>query len=423
MSEGVEWVLHSCTVLAALPDEQALPAARLAEFHDVPAAYLAKHLQALPAAGIVGLRRPRGGYRLGPAPGRHHRARHRARRRRRRTPRSGAPRSASGARATARSPSYQRPCGIARAMWRAEDAWRAELARTTVADLLTELLGHRARRGPAGRRRVDPGGRDHEEEPSMKIFVTGATGVRRHPGRARPGGRRPRGHRRRPRRAKADLVRPPGRRPGDVDLFDPAAVEVAVKGHDAVAHLATHIPPMSKAGRAGAWEVNERLRRRRRRTTSVDAALATGAHALRAGVDRLPVPRPGRRLDRRGHPVDHDGVFEGAAHAEAAAARFAAGRHRRRPALRPVPRPGSHHVEAFNPLARRRINPFIGPPSYTSFIHAEDAGAAVAAALGARAGSTTSATTSPSPAATPGSPSPTPSAPSGPTLGPAPCRP
>jgi hypothetical protein len=25
-------------------------------------------------------------------------------------------------------------------MWRAEDAWRAELARTTVADLLTDLM-------------------------------------------------------------------------------------------------------------------------------------------------------------------------------------------------------------------------------------------------------------------------------------------
>ena len=36
---------------------------------------------------------------------------------------------------------YRLPaCGIARAMWRAEDAWRAELAATTVGDLVTELL-------------------------------------------------------------------------------------------------------------------------------------------------------------------------------------------------------------------------------------------------------------------------------------------
>ena len=35
---------------------------------------------------------------------------------------------------------YRRPCGIARAMWRAEDAWRAELAATTIGDLVTELI-------------------------------------------------------------------------------------------------------------------------------------------------------------------------------------------------------------------------------------------------------------------------------------------
>jgi DNA-binding IscR family transcriptional regulator len=35
---------------------------------------------------------------------------------------------------------YRRPCGIARAMWRAEDAWRAELAATTIGDLISELI-------------------------------------------------------------------------------------------------------------------------------------------------------------------------------------------------------------------------------------------------------------------------------------------
>ena len=53
MSDTVEWAVHCCTVLGALPDDQALPAARLAEFHDVPPAYLAKALQALTAAGIT----------------------------------------------------------------------------------------------------------------------------------------------------------------------------------------------------------------------------------------------------------------------------------------------------------------------------------------------------------------------------------
>ena len=140
MSEGVEWVLHSCTVLAALPDGQALPSAKLAEFHDVPPAYLAKHLQAAAAAGIVAsVPGPRGGYRL---------ARHPAE-----IPLLDVVLAVDGEdtafrcseirqRGPVTSPpeAYRRPCGIARAMWRAEDAWRAELRATTVADLLVELL-------------------------------------------------------------------------------------------------------------------------------------------------------------------------------------------------------------------------------------------------------------------------------------------
>ena len=140
MSDGVEWVLHSCTVLAALPDGQALPAAKLAEFHGVPPAYLAKHLQALARAGIVeSAQGPKGGYRL---------ARpatdvslldvvlavdgddtaFRCSEIRQRGP------------VTSPPDAFRRPCGIARAMWRAEDAWRAELQATTVADLLVDLL-------------------------------------------------------------------------------------------------------------------------------------------------------------------------------------------------------------------------------------------------------------------------------------------
>src|SRR5688572_30457230 len=69
MTEGVEWSLHCCTLLAVVPEGVALPAARLAEFHGVPAAYLAKHLQALAAAGIVeSVPGRRGGYRLARRP-------------------------------------------------------------------------------------------------------------------------------------------------------------------------------------------------------------------------------------------------------------------------------------------------------------------------------------------------------------------
>ena len=139
MSQGVEWGLHCCTVLALLPPDQTLPAARLAEFHDVPPAYLAKHLQALARAGIVDSDPgPKGGYRLarpaarisvldvvvavdGPEPA------FRCDEIRKRGPAACGP----GA--------YKQRCVIAQTMARAEQAWRDELRSVSVADLVEQL--------------------------------------------------------------------------------------------------------------------------------------------------------------------------------------------------------------------------------------------------------------------------------------------
>ena len=140
MSDGVEWGVHCATILGALPDGVALSAARLAEYHDVPAPYLAKHLQALTRAGVfVAVPGPRGGYRLarpaaevtvldiveaidGSQPA------FRCTEIRRRGPAAGA------------ASEYRLPCGIHRAMVRADAAWRAELRATTIADLLGGIL-------------------------------------------------------------------------------------------------------------------------------------------------------------------------------------------------------------------------------------------------------------------------------------------
>jgi Rrf2 family protein len=51
MSGGVEWALHCCVVLTSV--EGPVPAARLAQLHDVSPTYLAKQLQALSRAGLV----------------------------------------------------------------------------------------------------------------------------------------------------------------------------------------------------------------------------------------------------------------------------------------------------------------------------------------------------------------------------------
>ena len=139
ISDGVEWSIHCCTVLALLPEGTALPAGRLAEFHGVPAAYLAKHLQALARAGLVeSTQGPRGGYRLARPPAEitvldvvlaveGDEPAFRCTEIRQRGP--------------ARLPAsaYPVPCGIARAMWRAEDAWRTELRNTSIGDLVVGL--------------------------------------------------------------------------------------------------------------------------------------------------------------------------------------------------------------------------------------------------------------------------------------------
>lgn len=65
IAEGVEWAAHACAVLAALPAGEGLNAAALASFHELPPAYMAKHLQALSKAGIVtAVRGAGGGYAL-----------------------------------------------------------------------------------------------------------------------------------------------------------------------------------------------------------------------------------------------------------------------------------------------------------------------------------------------------------------------
>ena len=216
----------------------------------------------------------------------------------------------------------------------------------------------------------------------MKVFLTGGTGVvgtRAVPALVAAGHEVTAVARS---AAKADLVRSLGASPASVDLFDPAAVKAAVEGHDSVVHLATHIPPLSKAGRAKAWEVNERLRREAS-AHLIDAAQATGAARYVQESICFPYLDQGDAWIDEDAPVDHIGPFAGSAVAEAGAARFDAGG-----GAGVVLRfaqfhgPGSGHVETFNAIARRRINPFVGAPdSYASFIHADDAGAAVAAAF------------------------------------------
>ena len=172
LGEGVEWALHCCTVLALVPPDRTLPAARLAEFHGVPPAYLAKHLQALAQAGIVeSVPGRKGGYRLVRPAARDHAARGR---RRGRGQRAGVP--------VHRDPAPRSRSGRCRRVPRAVRDPRRDAARGG-------RVAGRARasddRGPAAAslsvsvspvavtkvRSLVQGGA------SMKVFVTGGTGA------------------------------------------------------------------------------------------------------------------------------------------------------------------------------------------------------------------------------------------------------
>jgi nucleoside-diphosphate-sugar epimerase len=109
----------------------------------------------------------------------------------------------------------------------------------------------------------------------MKVFVTGATGVigtptvaglidARHEVRAIAR-----------REEAAQELRAAGVEPVTVDLFDPEAIKAAVGGVDAIAHLATNVPPFPQLLRSKAWATHNRIRTEGTRNL-VDAAKAHG---------------------------------------------------------------------------------------------------------------------------------------------------
>ena len=145
LKSGVEWALHCCSILTALPDGRYLPTKLLAELHGVPKEYLSKALQGLSQAGIVeSTLGPSGGYRLA-------------------KPASeisfldiveaveGRASTFACTEIRLKNPCLPpdakqaarrvKPCTIARVMWEADEAWREKLRACTLSDL-AETLQH-----------------------------------------------------------------------------------------------------------------------------------------------------------------------------------------------------------------------------------------------------------------------------------------
>jgi Rrf2 family protein len=139
LPESTEWVLHATVALAQLGPGCTASAAQLAEHYDVPAAYLAKQLQALVRAGVLtAATGPRGGFRLARPAGQITLL------------------QVIGA-VDGTSPFYtcneirqrgrgavppeqcRRACGLAARMADAQAAWRQSLAKVTIADIVVSL--------------------------------------------------------------------------------------------------------------------------------------------------------------------------------------------------------------------------------------------------------------------------------------------
>ncbi len=69
LGKGVEWTAHICAMLPLVREGQGLSVDTLADYFEVPSAYLAKQMQLLRRAGIVqSVRGKGGGYRLARSP-------------------------------------------------------------------------------------------------------------------------------------------------------------------------------------------------------------------------------------------------------------------------------------------------------------------------------------------------------------------
>lgn len=139
LSQGVEWAAHACTLLAAAGPGFGLSLAALAEFHGVPAPYMAKQMQLLSKAGIVRASRGKtGGYALARPAGE--------------ITLWDVTRALNGVEplfqcseirqqgpCAATRAECKAPCQIARAFAGAEQAWRGALMAITIADIARDV--------------------------------------------------------------------------------------------------------------------------------------------------------------------------------------------------------------------------------------------------------------------------------------------
>ena len=221
----------------------------------------------------------------------------------------------------------------------------------------------------------------------MRVFVAGATGVlgRAAVPRLVAAGHEVRGAARSP--EKADQLRAQGAEPVAVDLFDPASVRAAVDGCQGVIHMATHIPPVTRAWRTSAWAENDRLRREGTQVIA-DAARDAGVEVLVKETVCFFYEDGGDEWIDEDWPVERDSFSAASLDAEDITLAFT-GDGRRGVVLRfgLFYSHDARSLEESLKAAKLGVGPMIGPAgAWRASIHVDDAAAAVVASLDAPAG-------------------------------------
>jgi nucleoside-diphosphate-sugar epimerase len=184
-----------------------------------------------------------------------------------------------------------------------------------------------------------------------------------------------------------DWIRQLGIGTASVDLFDPDAVAAALRGHDAVFHFATAIPPGREFTKRRAWMSNDRLRAEATGLL-VDVALRSDvSFFVQESVSFVYADGGDRWLDETARVAPVWDVLDSALAAERHVQRFAAaGRTGVTLRLGRLYGPGRASGDFIGAVAKGAI-PIVGDGrNFVSHLHVGDAGAAVAAALGAPSG-------------------------------------
>ena len=221
----------------------------------------------------------------------------------------------------------------------------------------------------------------------MKVFVTGATGVIGHRAVLKlvEAGHQVTGVARS--EPKAVGLRQLGATPIQVSLFERPALTDAIRGYDAVANLATNVPPLDQAMNPQAWGMSNRIRTEGS-VHLTRAAVEAGCQMFIQESITFPYADGGENWIDETAPIARPVEMASSGVAEEQAEWFSqAGGQGIVLRFALFYASDSSHSQAFQAAIRSGQSPFMGMPgSYMSHIHAEDAASAVVYALKAAAG-------------------------------------